>query len=69
MLDAGWRGLWAPAIRSNSGAGTTGGVAVLVPSHITATAPPQRDSHILIPGRAVACHVRWGLPGGLVVIS
>ncbi|CAK0906391.1 unnamed protein product, partial [Prorocentrum cordatum] len=69
MLDAGWKGLWAPAIRSDSGAGTTGGVAVLVPSHITATAPPQCDSHILIPGRAVACHVRWGLPGGLVVIS
>ncbi|CAK0871605.1 unnamed protein product, partial [Prorocentrum cordatum] len=69
MLDAGWKGLWAPAISSDSGAGTSGGVAVLVPSYITAMAPPQLDSHILIPGRAVACHVRWGLPGGLVVIS
>eukprot|EP00959_Pyramimonas_sp_CCMP1952_P218212 4564401-Pyramimonas_sp.AAC.1 len=69
VLDAGYRGLWAPAIHSDGGgAGITGGVAVVVPSHIGFCAPPG-DSHTIIPGRAVACHVNWGVHGGMVVLS
>ncbi|CAK0830107.1 unnamed protein product, partial [Prorocentrum cordatum] len=68
--DTGWRGLWGPAVpNQDGGPGTTGGVAVLVRSHIPIKAPPGCASHVLVPGRLVAAHVMSFLPGGVVFLS
>ncbi|CAK0849988.1 unnamed protein product [Prorocentrum cordatum] len=45
-----------------------GGVAVLVPTYIMVTAPPD-DGHIIYPGRAVCAQISWGVAGGIIVAS
>ncbi|CAK0862105.1 unnamed protein product, partial [Prorocentrum cordatum] len=68
--DAGWHGVWSAATPSpTSTTGSIGGVAVLAPASIQLTGPPGRDSHVLVPGRLVAGHVRAGPQGGAVVPS
>ena len=54
---------------STSEVGPSGGVAVLVPSHVMITESPGRDDPELVPGRLLAAHVRAGPGGGVVVIS
>eukprot|EP00959_Pyramimonas_sp_CCMP1952_P272015 5687333-Pyramimonas_sp.AAC.1 len=61
----GWHGVWAPALPAEAG-GSSSGVAVLVPRQISiTTAVYAPDDGILIPGRLIAAHVRWGVVGGL----
>ena len=68
--DAGWHGVWSAATPSStSTTGTVGGVAVLAPTSVQVTAPPGRDSPVLVPGRLVAGHVRAGPSGGVVALS
>ncbi|CAK0860255.1 unnamed protein product [Prorocentrum cordatum] len=45
-----------------------GGVAVLVPTYIMVTAPPD-DGHIIYPGRADCAQINWGVAGGIIVAS
>ncbi|CAK0840691.1 unnamed protein product [Prorocentrum cordatum] len=68
-LDAGWHGLWAPSPSTGDSATSNfGGVAVLVPTYIMVTAPPD-DGHIIYPGRAVCAQINWGVAGGIIVAS
>ncbi|CAK0802338.1 unnamed protein product [Prorocentrum cordatum] len=68
-LDAGWHGLWAPSpTTGDSATSNFGGVAVLVPTYIMVTAPPD-DGHIIYPGRAVCAQINWGVAGGIIVAS
>ena len=68
VADAGYHGLWAPALDTEAG-DSSGGVAVLAKSNIMVTAPPGRSDHVLEPGRMVAAHVHYGVAGGLVVVA
>ncbi|CAK0906075.1 unnamed protein product, partial [Prorocentrum cordatum] len=68
--DAGWHGLWAPAEETGgaSAASCSSGVCVLAPANAMVTMPPNGD-HAVFPRHAVAAHVHWGVPGGLIVIG
>ena len=61
--DLGWKGMLAPATATSNGQGTTGGVAILAPSHITIAAPPGLPHQVLREGRIVAAQLHWGVPG------
>ena len=57
-----WKGVWAEA-QAGPGEGTTGGVVVFSPSHMSLAAP-QGCNEVLVPGRAVAAHLAAGPQAG-----
>ena len=65
----GYRGLWGPAVPSDSGKRTTGGVGIVTKPYIAASVPAGLASHIVEPGRICAAHVHRGVPGGSVAFS
>ncbi|CAK0789192.1 unnamed protein product, partial [Prorocentrum cordatum] len=68
--DLGFHGMWAPALATNAKGPQANhcGVAILVPTNVMITKPPDGDP-IIYPGRVVASFVNWGVPGGVIVVS
>ncbi|CAK0891372.1 unnamed protein product [Prorocentrum cordatum] len=67
-LAEGFHGVWEAAL-PGLGAGSKGGVAVLVPRRVLITAPPALEGPTLEPGRMVAAHVNCGGKRGFFMIS
>ena len=69
IRDHGYDGAWADAVDSETKQGASGGVAVLAKTSIPVTSPPFLSSPVIVPGRLCAGHVRWGVRGGLILLS
>eukprot|EP00959_Pyramimonas_sp_CCMP1952_P320325 6703956-Pyramimonas_sp.AAC.1 len=65
----GWKGARAAARPSGRGEGNQCGLAILAPARVPITQPPSLPAPSFADGRAVAGHVRWGVPGGFIYIS
>ncbi|CAK0850816.1 unnamed protein product [Prorocentrum cordatum] len=54
LHDLGYHGMWAPAIATGKGNGTSAGVAVSAKSHISLTCPPATSTPVLEAGHGPA---------------
>eukprot|EP00959_Pyramimonas_sp_CCMP1952_P135088 2826541-Pyramimonas_sp.AAC.1 len=68
LADLGWHGAWTAGLGTDAQC-TGSGAAVLAPSFVSLTTAPGLADGTLVPGRAAAARVHWGIPQGLVCIS